>query len=136
MKPKEGRLEGREKRKSTKSTNQEPNSLLFVDRTKDGSLITKLRTVEGRLQEALGSKIKLVEKVGNAVKNILWKPDPWGSECKEIACKVCKEGDEKRICNRRNIVYRSTCLICKDQGKKSIYIGETSRTLLERAGEH
>ena len=33
-------------------------------------------------------------------------------------------------------MYTSTCLICKEQGLKTIYIGESSNSLAERAVQH
>ena len=39
-------------------------------------------------------------------------------------------------CYARNVTYKSTCLLCKNQGVNSTYIGETSRSLHERELEH
>ena len=40
------------------------------------------------------------------------------------------------ICRSKNIVYANVCQICKEEGKDTRYIGETGRSLGERAGEH
>ena len=36
----------------------------------------------------------------------------------------------------RNIVYANICRLCKEQGKNTSYIGESSRTMLVRSSEH
>ena len=36
----------------------------------------------------------------------------------------------------RNIVYSNQCLDCKDNGRVSIYLGESSRSAYERGGDH
>ena len=124
------------KNKTTKKKDEPAKTILFTERTKEGGLITKLRKKEGELKNTMGEGVKLVEKCGNPIKGMLWKADPWGLECEDICCPVCKEEKERKICDLRNIVYASTCLICKDEGRQTLYIGETSRTLKERAEEH
>ena len=37
---------------------------------------------------------------------------------------------------RKGVVYRFTCLTCKDLGKVAHYHWETSRTMFERISEH
>ena len=76
---------------------KDPKALVFIDRTKDGELIRRLRKTEQEMEEAIGERIKLVEKAGNPVKHQLWKADPWGMACDDICCSVCEEEMEKRI---------------------------------------
>ena len=80
--------------------NNDPNSLIFIDRTKDGELTRRLRKIETDLQRTLGDKIKIVEKAGDPLKNMLWKADPWdGSDCWDPGCKVClEELESKMLC--------------------------------------
>lgn len=40
------------------------------------------------------------------------------------------------ICNRQGILYKTTCLRCKSEGRTTNYIGESGPSMLERYGEH
>ena len=62
-------------------------------------------------------------------------------------CQVCISTDKASKCQVRNVVYISECLqcwdvYCSDQDRagndfiRHVYVGETSRSLRERAGEH
>ena len=80
---------------------------------------------------------KLLEKAGLSLKDTLWKADPWGGPPWPRAnCKVCEYNKEEVICRSTNLVYANVCLICKDKGGDRRYIGETGRSLGQRAGEH
>ena len=84
-----------------------------------------------------GHRVKLVERAGRSLKNLLWCADPWGGiPCTSLDCPVCTSDQETQICKVPNIVYLNTCLICKEEGVTAQYVGETSRTLYERGKEH
>ena len=119
------------------ANNQNPVAILFVPRTPGGELITNLRAKEETLTELTGRKTKLVEKAGLSLKDMLWKADPWcGPPCPRANCRVCENNKEEVICRTKNLIYANVCLICKTQGGDTRYIGETSRSLGQRAGEH
>ena len=81
--------------------------------------------------------MKLVERCGIKLKSLLWKADPWGGiQCADISCPICLEESDRPICNVANAIYSNTCKQCKTEGKSTQYIGETSRTVIERAKEH
>ena len=110
---------------------------MFIERTNNGELARRLRKAEEEMKDTLGDCVKIVEKAGTQVKSLLWKPDPWnGTGCHKKDCPVCEEEEEKVLCTKKNLVYTSTCILCKMKGKKSIYVGETSRSLGERSQEH
>ena len=55
----------------------------------------------------------------------------------------CRQGDEKlQDCKQRNILYESYCTVCNPEGLKQgyqasgVYVGESARSLYERAKEH
>ena len=119
------------------ANNQNPVAILFVPRTPGGELITNLRAKEETLTELTGRKTKLVEKAGLSLKDMLWKADPWGGPpCPRANCRVCENNKEEVICRTKNLIYANVCLICKTKGEDTRYIGETSRSLGQRAGEH
>ena len=76
----------------------------------------------------------------------LWE----GTMCGRTKCVTCNQGAEVLgPCTRRALVHENICGVCNEGlwGKEevkggsnpdipSIYVGETSRTIFERAGEH
>ena len=71
------------------------------------------------------------------MKSILWKPDPWkGDGCRAKDSKVYLEENEKKTCEKKNIVYKNTCMLCREDGRRYLFIGETNRSLVEMATEH
>ena len=112
-----------------------------------------------------GYRLKIVEKVGVKLVDILHKADPWaGEQCGRSGCLMCetkvKEGKtNSQDCHRRNCVYMTYCRTCterqdqqleekykelgvkrieeeKRKEKRFIYIGETNRSIYERGIEH
>ena len=113
-------------------------SVLFVPRTKNGELTTRLRLVEEEISAITGDRIKMVEKAGKKLKSILHTPNPWsGGLCDRDGCLVCEHrGEEDSKCKQRNIVYKTSCLECKTRGMERNYFGESARTSFERGKEH
>ena len=135
--------------------NPKPNSLkvrtvLFVEQTKGVQLAKGLRGVVDRLAPMLGFKIKIQEKGGTKLQDLMSNKNLWAREkCGRGECAPCGQNiDRVQDCTARNIVYESRCGICNPGGETglksladgrelpSIYVGETSRSLKERAGEH
>ena len=107
-----------------------------MEQTPGGELARRFRQAEQSLSEITGFRIKIVERNGTQVKNILHKPNPWAEGlCPRPECYPCKTG-EKKCCFQRNIVYTNQCIQCKEQGQESVYIGESSRSAFERGLEH
>ena len=95
-----------------------------------------------RLQEAedkaLGNKIsgriRVLERLGRTVKETIANPTPWKSDPCGRQCRICQV--KPGACKTRGVVYEIHCLECKEKGLKSLYIGETHRTMWDRIGEH
>ena len=112
-------------------------TVLFIPNTPGGILADRLRQTEKQLMELTGERVKIVERGGCSMKQILHKSNPWaGAFCGRPECFPCKSGDEKGDCFKRNIVYETFCLDCKKEGKDMVYVGESSRTSFERGKEH
>ena len=97
------------------------------------------RKAEMELQGVFRRRVKTVEKPGTKLQDQLTNSDPWGGEkCGRRACGICsqEEVDSKPNCKTRSIVYSNTCLSCKNEGKKVQYIGESSRSGMERLQNH
>ena len=98
------------------------------------------------------------------LEDLLTKSNPWqGIDCRRQGCLLCEtklktERNQSQDCHTRNLVYETWCMTClkreereietkyaEDAGKmremkgkikKHLYIGETSRSIYERALEH
>ena len=70
------------------------------------------------------------------MEKILMRKDPWSEErCQEAGFGVCR-GEGKSLCKMKGLVYKHVCLLYKEVELKSVYYGQTSRSLGERAQEH
>ena len=74
------------------------------------------------------------------VKVLVHKSNPWADmDCDRVGCLLCSSpGDNNGDCYRRNVVYKTSCILCHDKGKdnEAFYLGETARTAFERGSEH
>ena len=65
------------------------------------------------------------------------KSDPWDKEeCGRPECNTCLQDPKGGTCSRQGILYKTTCLRCKSEGRSTNYIGESGRSMQERYGEH
>ena len=131
---KEWKSNERQREKRRKKSNWYKNkkgntykSVLFVPATPNSEL-KKIYEEEVK-QSGLG--IKIVERAGVQVKNLLQKSYPFQHIPCEDECFVCETNDGKINCRKANVTYE---LECKECGFK--YIGETHRTIKIRANEH
>ena len=153
-------LKAGNERKSKQDQNEkdrgmETRSVLFVEQSRKGELAKRLREVEKKVNRIVGYKTKIVEGVGNKLKDLLPNSNPWrGTHCGREKCIPCNQPTEqKQDCRKRNIIYENICLTCNPEagtkvekldGKEledrkefpSIYVGESGRSLHERALEH
>ena len=127
-------------------------TVLFVEQTNNGKLAKDIRSVLTRIEHILGFRIKVVERTGTSVRNLLPNTNPWaGSHCSREDCVTCNQGTEVLPdCKKRSLVYENICLECNPGAAKpgdlkeedtnkdipSIYVGETARSVMERSKEH
>ena len=138
---------------STATDSEKPlktRTVLFVEQTRDGRLAKDIREVLKRLEVILGFKVKVVERAGTSLKNLLPNTNPWaGAHCSRTECITCNQGaEELQNCTKRNLLYENVCLECNPEAWKkgelktinkdipSVYVGETARSVQERAKEH
>ena len=119
-------------------------SVIIVPNTHQSELLDKLIQKEAQLSRLTGYSIKLVE--GNGIPLSRLMPAPIPNRCwKGESCPVCP-GTKHVKCSVRNVLYTGECLECVNGNGKDIetvktctdmiYVGETSRSLGERALEH
>ena len=128
---------GRDKPTSSCKQPPTPTTVLFVEQTKGGELARRMRQAEEQLSRMTGWKVKIVEKSGKTLKQILVKSNPWATGmCERMDCYPCSAGDADSNCYKRNILYESTCIPCSKKAVSRVYVGESSRSSFERGNEH
>ena len=66
--------------------------VMFVPYTKHSELALRLRESEEKMEEMTGYRIKIVEKGGTKLVDILHKANPWaGEDYNRPGCLLCKE---------------------------------------------
>ena len=76
-------------------TKHDPKAVIFVPYTPNSGLAKELREVGESLLNLSGMKIKIVEKAGVQLKNILVKTNPWaGTNCQREGCLPCNTREE------------------------------------------
>ena len=128
---------------------------MFVDQTVMGMLAKEMQKAENSIAEMVGYRVRVVESSGTQLCRLLPNTNPWaGQFCGRTGCYTCTQGDEKiQNCHKRNILYESSCTLCNPQqeegarkkkedkvddlkGQRGIYVGESARSIFERAREH
>ena len=154
----------KEEKRNPKKQQEKAKAVLFTPYTNHSELAKKLREAEEKLEELTGYRLKIVERAGFKLEDLLHKSDPWqGQDCGRELCLLCetkqKTGKQKsQDCTKRSCVYEIWCMKCMADEEKRIedeagedkelclkkkekikvykYIGETSRSVYERALEH
>ena len=142
----------------------EIKTVMFVPYTPGSELARRMREAETNLQEITGYRVKIVERTGTKLEDLLHKADPWqGTPCEREMCMLCmtKQWSGKHMsqdCHRRSLVYETWCETCLERDtekakqdadgdrkklemltkkiSKHKYIGETNRSFFERGWEH
>ena len=154
------------KAKEIEDKKEPPKAVIFVENTKDSRMAGEMRKMIQEMRPWTGINVKIVERVGDKIQDILCKSNPWENmDCKRENCFTCEatmKGEKKKFksCYQRSVVYETWCNSCKEKNErentkesdatsdkrkrisepeiKSIYkyIGETSRSTFERGTEH
>ena len=125
--------------KNPEKTHINYKSVLFVPPTPGGILAKELKKREEELNKYSEERIKIIEKGGIKVENILTKKDPFVKDkCSEKLCPICQNESNKVnvMCNSNNVGYRWVCKTCQTRNKVKVYEGESSRSARLRGLEH
>ena len=132
-------------------TQPKTTSVINVEQTRGGALASAMRKKMENLAPMLGFRFRVMESAGTTLADLLSNKNLWqGEACGRKHCHPCQQKSEKREdCSKENVLYESRCTQCNgmEKGKEettikdnrsspSIYVGETSRSLMERAREH
>ena len=118
---------------------QQYKAVLFVPPTPNSELAKLMQKREAELNLNSNERIKIIEKGGLKISQILTKADPFPREfCDEPKCPYCHKTiftttpePQKIPCNVASVGYRWECQNCE-----MVYEGETGRTGRKRADEH
>ena len=128
-------------RATNQQDDREIDNVIFVPYTPGGALRKEIQKEDDYMTKMLKiNRTKFVERAGVSLLDTLVDKNPWvrlQGGCQRPNCYPCKSSLGKGIsCRKESIVYEISCAICEQQGNKTIYIGESSRSFFERAGEH
>ena len=100
--------------------------------------MSALREQEKELNKFKKKKVKVVERNGQQVHQILTNPDPWdGEACERHDCLQCQGSSKDKAESRMSKkVYETVCKLCRIQGQSTRYIGVTGHILYKRGAEH
>ena len=130
--------------------NLKTRAVIFVEQTPRGELAVQIREQLKNLEGLMGFKLRVVERTGRNILSNFQQTNTWkGLQCGREECITCnQEGEELPNCTRAGVVYESICVDCNPgatkkgelenmkDGNPSLYVGESSRSIQERAGEH
>ena len=154
---------GKQNNNKNKEHESKIKSVMFVPFTPGSELAKLLRENEEKLVKLTNCKVKIIERTGTKIQELLTKSNPWkGHDCERQNCLLCftklrTEKKKTQDCHQRNIVYQIRCLNCQEREQERIenldlsehekrelrnkiklyiYIGESSRSAYERGWEH
>ena len=94
----------------------DPVSVIFVPQTRFGALANKLKQDEVALTQITGEKLKVTERSGTTVEQLLISSNPWqAGDCGRDSCLVCRHGDGKQVCGKRSVMYETFCIPCMEK---------------------
>ena len=109
----------------------------MVPATEGGGLESRVEQVVGRVPGPNGQTLRVIERPGPAIKQLLTRNNPFPREgCQSVGCPLGGlECAEK--CYKESVAYDIRCRRCTDPEVPSkIYIGESARSLFTRMGGH
>ena len=97
-------------------------SVTFVPHTQKSELAKRLREKLESLEKLGNLKMKIVEETGEKLVDLLHRSDAWSdTDCNREDCLICcSTGEEgkKGKCKRRNVVYETYCITCREKEEK------------------
>ena len=93
-------------------------TVIFVQHTQHSKLASNIREKLAELEKVGKLKIKIVERSGMKLVDLLHKSNVWGdTDCMREECWNCSElneGSKKGACYKKNIVYETYCITCQE----------------------
>ena len=95
------------------------DTVLFCPSTPGGELAKKLRNITEDTRRKTGMKIKVIERVGTKISAQLKTKYNNEARCRSTTQCIVHRNGGKGDCNKENVVYKGTCLKCKESGHSS-----------------
>ena len=98
--------------------------MIFEEHTKNSEVAKELRKMIQTIKPWTQMNVKIVERVGQKLQDILCKSDPWdNTDCKRSNCLSCESVviDDKlefKSCFKRSVVYQTWCDTCLKKKEK------------------
>ena len=117
---------------------QGATATIMVPWTPESSLARKLREVVKSSGGPRGTSVKVVERPGQSIMSQVSSGKLFTREsCGRDTCPIRQSNKHCfDSCYKEGVVYLSFCKLCESSERASVYIGETSRTIFTRAGQH
>ena len=97
--------------------------VMFVPNTEGSEFAKRLREKLQHFEKFSRIRLKIVERTGEKLVDMLHKSNPWsGERCERKECKSCSSSDEKvwGDCRKRNVVYETECGLCSNVERKEV----------------
>ena len=106
--------------KNTVNQQNKIQAVFFVQHTPYSEMAKRMRAKMESLEKLGKFKVKIVERAGNKIVDVLHKSDAWSlMDCERTDCLICStETSKKGSCRRRNILYETFCITCKKEAEK------------------
>ena len=92
--------------------------VMYISFTNHSGLSSKLREADHTMGELTGYKLKIVERAGTKLEDLLTKSNPWqGIDCGRTSCLLCESKERTGLhktqdCHKRSCVYEIWCQDC------------------------
>ena len=97
--------------------------VMFIQHTQHSELARNIRERLKVIENVGTLKIKLVERTGDKLVDLLHKSNAWGNEdCQRPDCWPCKSAGEegpKGSCRQRSVMYETYCELCGEKCKEN-----------------
>ena len=113
-------------------------AVMFIPYTPSGGLLGRIREAEDRLHQLTDYRLKLVERSGSKLEDLLTSNNPWrGQDCGRLQCLLCstkqKTGTNiNQSCTKRSLCYEIWCGECQEEEERKIDEDADERDLSDK----
>ena len=109
-------------------------TVIFISAIPGSDLAARIRRIEMYNTKGRKFRVRIVEKSGQAVRDLIGTGYPWSYEkCDKDYCFLCSTSVKTNVsCQKQRMDYRISCTQCENNGFVCEYEGETGRSLYAR----
>ena len=111
-------------------------TILFVEQSPNGELARRMRERLRSMEETLGFRAKVVERVGQQLGSKFSLSTVWdGTKCGRSDCVTIEQGvEELPPCTMKNVLYENICVECNPGGSNKGELDRPRYMLVRPAG--